>query len=280
MEKVKFVEVSESYLICLAKALGSPEYLSKHKTGRIFVQFPYPLNGHTYCIPISSPKQSDYYNNRSGKRLVKSDTSHVLRLMYPKATIKNDMLKGTMRIGKMIPVPMSEVKVHIIGEDSRPHYGYLLSVQKQCILSKYEKFIETTVSLYKMKVGAVPRSEQFEVIEKIFASLDFRAAEAFCERYTKCLEQGITEEKIPGAVASISESDGAHGEKSSSRDEQPGCSTWGGSADGGVKRKHDGDDDSRSVRRRLSDSHCGSSRNSSGNGKCVGKGRSRHEHTR
>lgn len=300
MGKVKFVEVSEGYIDYLAYALGSPKYLAGNKQGRIFVQFPYLLNGYTYCVPISSPKPTDYYTHRSGMRRIKSDSLHVLRLVYKKATVKNDMLKGTMRIGKMIPVPVSEITTHCIETDSRPHYAYLLGVQKSCILEKYESFIEITVSLYNMKKGAIPKSDKFEAVELIFSSLDFKTAEYYCAKYSECLEKGIPKDEISKTV--MSETDGASKGESQSRQEQPGCSSWGAYtssygddkhkhddlADGSRKRKHSERhhaEEPKSVVRRLSESQGesssrGYSKSYSGKGKGVGKGKRHHTQVR
>ena len=295
--KVEFVYLSKDYFSFLSRHFNSSTCLQHYKERRAFIKFPYLLNGHTYCVPLTSPKQGDVYTDSLGRVRTRQSSTHILRIVENKNKddlteirkgrhLKTDFdeLKGNVSLCRMMPVPVSEIIPHNPSEETRRSYNDLLSIQSRCLEEIYDDFLIKVVELYNMKVGAIPKSEQFLRLEANLPALDFLKAEELCSKYKKCLEQGIPSEKIYDTVVG-------------GMSEIPSCSTWGESGkcaedkhkcsdspDGGVKRKHDGDDEPRSVRRRLSDSHGKSSRSSrsySDKGKGLGKGRSRqHAPTR
>ena len=311
-DKFKFVYVSEHYSNYLAQCYSPDEEsndngmtLEGHRDGRMFIQVPYTFNGHNYCIPLSSPKLSDYYVEESGRRVPKPNSTHIMRVVFRRRYTGGLEVKFTLRFCRMIPVPVSEIIPYDHENETRQKYKDLIDMQKTHVAGQYSEILTGAVELYNMRVRAIPRTNTYVNMENCLFSIDFKAAEHYCKMFEECLAKGINKEDIADYVMlGKSATDAAHrAEKESYSDEVPGCSTWGESVghresrmyedysrkysdspDGGVKRKHDGDDEPRSVRSRLSDSHVESgtsSKSYSGKGKGLGKGRSRqHAPTR
>lgn len=193
----KIVFVSKCYIEYMAKKCESENYVSKVKGERPFFQLPYKVNGHTYCIPISSAKSSDYFTGRLGEQVVKPDSLHIMRLFAPNTETKQSELKGTLRIGNMIPVPESQL-IPFVSKKSEfsKNYETLIQKQKRYIKENMDKITSYSLSLYNMKLGKELPSELFLRMEKYYGALEFDVAEQACKEFEQCLEQGISEQEI------------------------------------------------------------------------------------
>ena len=78
----------------------------KRKVMRKYLGIVLTINEINYYIPMLSPKKSDYKDNKIRKSIVP-----IVRIISNEEIDNIPVLKGTLRISNMIPVPDSELNI-------------------------------------------------------------------------------------------------------------------------------------------------------------------------
>ena len=134
------------------------------------------IDSHKYYISLSSPKEKHDYIFVDGKRTIRKDSLIVMRITT--GSFDNKVLKGTLQIGTMIPVPDSEIQLYDVKNE--PDQAYKDLVNEEIIyIRKHEKaIIKNAKVLYsKRKSGETNRVVQ--------SCLDFQALEVECDKWIK-----------------------------------------------------------------------------------------------
>ena len=76
----------------------------KRKVMRKYLGIVLTINEINYYIPMSSPKKSDYKDDKIRKSIIP-----IVRIISNEEIDNTPVLKGTLRISNMIPVPDSEL---------------------------------------------------------------------------------------------------------------------------------------------------------------------------
>ena len=126
-----------------------------------------------YYIPMSSPKKSDYKDNEIRKSVIP-----IIRIVSYKEIDNSPVLKGTLRISNMIPVPDSELMLYEPKNEKNKNYKILIEKELEFI-GKNENMIKKYANiLYKQKINNYDVSYIKNVV-------DFKLLEEKCIQYKK-----------------------------------------------------------------------------------------------
>lgn len=98
----------------------------KRKVMRKYLGIVLTINEMNYYIPMSSPKKSDYKENEIRKSIVP-----IVRIVSNEEKDNIPVLKGTLRISNMIPVPDSELILYEPKKETNKDYKIL--VEKELV---------------------------------------------------------------------------------------------------------------------------------------------------
>ena len=130
------------------------------------------INEMNYYIPMSSPKKSDYKDNNIRKSIVP-----IVRIISNEEIDNIPVLKGTLRISNMIPVPDSELILYEPKDEKDKDYKILIEKELEFI-DKNEEMIKRYASIiYKQKINNYDVSYIKNVV-------DFKLLEKKCREYT------------------------------------------------------------------------------------------------
>lgn len=124
---------------------------------------------YSYYIPLSSPKKSDY-QYAGNKMIVKKSIVPIIR-MYERGLNGEKVLKGTLRISDMIPVPPSELEKYDIDNEISPEYKNLIFSELRYIRKNQEAINKKAHIMYQQKISNNPSASY------ISSALDFRFLE-------------------------------------------------------------------------------------------------------
>ena len=131
------------------------------------------INQLNYYIPMSSPKNSDYKNNEIRKSIIP-----IIRIISYEEIDNIPVLKGTLRISNMIPVPDSELILYEPKNENNKNYKILIEKELEFI-GKNEDIIKKYANiLYKQKINGYDVSYIKNIV-------DFRLLEEKCIEYKK-----------------------------------------------------------------------------------------------
>ena len=131
------------------------------------------INQLNYYIPMSSPKNSDYKNNEIRKSIIP-----IIRIISYEEIDNIPVLKGTLRISNMIPVPDSELILYEPKNENNKNYKILIE-KKLEFIGKNEDIIKKYANiLYKQKINGYDVSYIKNIV-------DFRLLEEKCIEYKK-----------------------------------------------------------------------------------------------
>ncbi len=131
---------------------------------------------YSYYIPLSSPKKSDY-QYADGKMIVKKSIIPIVR-MYERGSNGEKVLKGTLRISDMIPVPITELIPYDANDESSPDYKNLIFSELRYIRKNQEMIIKKAHTLYQQKI-----TNNFSA-SYIQSALDFKYLEFLHDEYS------------------------------------------------------------------------------------------------
>ena len=140
------------------------------------------VNGYDYFIPFSSPKDSDY-EIKNGEKRIRKNIPTIIRIIVMNSKTGELELKGTLKIGNMIPVPESELTLYDIQSELDSKYKDLVTKEYEFIKKNTDLILKNASIVYKQKVCR----------EKIFAEkqepkylsfvVDFQYAEKRCKEF-------------------------------------------------------------------------------------------------
>ncbi len=172
---MKLYSVSDQYIKYL-KTFDSKVYDNKEenrKMTRKYLGVVLKINHFNYYIPMSSPKKSDYQNNKIRKSIIP-----IIRIVSNEEKDETIALKGTLRISNMIPVPKSELILYEPKLEKDKNYKILIEKELEFI-HKHEKMIEKfSYVLYHQKIHHL----QVSYIQNV---VDFKLLEQKCLEYSR-----------------------------------------------------------------------------------------------
>lgn len=170
---MKLYAVSDKYIQYLRK-FDNRVYDNKEnnrKVMRKYLGIVLTINELNYYIPMSSPKNNDYINNKIRKSIIP-----IIRIISNEEINNVPVLKGTLRISNMIPVPISELILYEPKNEQDKDYKILVEKELEFI-NKNEKMIKKyAMILYKQKIN----NYNVSYIKNI---IDFKLLEKKCKEF-------------------------------------------------------------------------------------------------
>lgn len=146
---------------------------NKRKVMRKYLGIVLKINDLNYYIPMSSPKSNDYKSNEIRKSIIP-----IIRIISYDEIDSIPILKGTLRISNMIPVPNSELILYEPKNEKNKNYKILVEKELEFI-RKNENMIKKYANiLYKQKTNNYNVSYINNVV-------DFKLLEEKCKNYDK-----------------------------------------------------------------------------------------------
>ncbi len=143
----------------------------RRKVMRKYLGIVLTINEMNYYIPMSSPKKSDYKDNQIRKSIVP-----IVRMISYEEIDNIPVLKGTLRISNMIPVPDSELILYEPKNEKDKDYKILVEKELEFI-KRNEKMIKKYASIiYNQKINNYDVSYIRNVV-------DFKLLEEKCKAY-------------------------------------------------------------------------------------------------
>ena len=131
------------------------------------------INKLNYYIPMSSPKKSDYKDNEIRKSIVP-----IIRIISYEEIDNKPVLKGTLRISNMIPIPDSELILYEPKNEKNKNYKILIEKELEFI-GKNENMIRKYANiLYKQKTNGYE-------ISYIKSVVNFKLLEEKCMEFKR-----------------------------------------------------------------------------------------------
>ena len=184
MEEFKIYSITDKYISYLQKKYPNV-YSNKmeHRTHtRKYIGTVMKIEGISYYIPMSSPKESDY--QIAGKnKVIKKSIVPIFRIVVKNSKGEKE-LKGTLRISHMIPVPESELIEYDINSEPNEAYRELVKDEWIFIRKNREKIINYVKVMYKQKC------ENFSV-GYVKSALDYKALEKLCKEFDEYISEDI-----------------------------------------------------------------------------------------
>lgn len=105
------------------------------------------INNMNYFIPMSSPKNTDYYDKQ--EKQVRKSIVPIIRMV----DIKNkNRLYGTLRLSNMIPVPITEIEPYIVSKEKDINYKNMVLGEISFIERNKNMIIKYAETIYNQKV--------------------------------------------------------------------------------------------------------------------------------
>lgn len=131
------------------------------------------IDDFNYYIPMSSPKKSDYKDNKIRKSIIP-----IVRIISKEEINNIPKLKGTLRISNMIPVPESELVIYEPKFEKNKNYKILIEKELEFI-NKNENMIKKFAQIiYNQKINNYNVSYINNVV-------NFKLLEQKCLEYIK-----------------------------------------------------------------------------------------------
>lgn len=169
---MRLYSVSDEYIEYLRKSF--PRVYSNKVENRIhtrkYLGVVLKINDYNYYVPLSSPKSHDYIEI-NGQKIIRKDSIIVIRMVV------KGVLKGTLQVGTMIPVPGKALIEYNLQNEKDISYKELVQDEIIFIRKNSDKIIETAKLLYSKKVNG---SKGNPVIDKI---IDFKSLEEYCNNW-------------------------------------------------------------------------------------------------
>ncbi len=179
MSELKVYSVSDDYISYLRGY--NPNVYSNKTENRIhsrkYLGVLIHIADYRYCIPMSSPKRTDYQWAGDGL-VIKKSIVPIIR-MVDKDSKGNKELKGTLRISHMIPVPESELELYDLENELDESYKALVQKEVIFIRKNSEKIIANANLPYKQKTMHV------QSVPYVESALDYKSLETLCDTYIK-----------------------------------------------------------------------------------------------
>lgn len=172
---MKLYSISDEYINYL-RTFECKVYDNKEdarKVTRKYLGIVLKINDFNYYVPMSSPKTSDYINNEIRKSIIP-----IIRIISHEEKNKKYSLKGTLRIGNMIPVPNSELIPYDVNAETNKNYQILIKKELTFIEKNESLIIKYAKVLYNQKLNNYN-------IPYLNSVVDFKMLEDKCKNYKK-----------------------------------------------------------------------------------------------
>lgn len=127
-----------------------------------------------YYIPMSSPKKSDY--DKCGN--IRKSIPPIVRLTSKYEQANKLVLKGTLRISNMIPVPKTELIEYEVEKEKDKTYKDLVKKEIDSIEKNEKTILRFANAIYLQKVNHIKVSYYNSL-------LDYKYLEELCMKYEK-----------------------------------------------------------------------------------------------
>ena len=172
---LKLYNLSDRYCNYLRKfdnrVYNNKEKIRKHD--RKYLGIVLNVNNFSYYIPLSSPKNTDYYDSSSKE--IRKSTNTIIR-MISKDRNGNKILRGTLRISNMVPIPMEEVKEYDILSETDTKYLDVINDEISFIRKNQKNIIKKAELVYRQRV-------QKQNISYLNSCVDYKLLEKKCIEY-------------------------------------------------------------------------------------------------
>lgn len=172
---MKLYEITDEYINYLRK-FDNKVYDNKEENRKVmrkYLGIVLNINQLNYYIPMSSPKKSDYKNN-----VIRKSVIPIIRIISNEEVDNIPVLKGTLRISNMIPVPDSELILYEPKNEKNKNYKILIEKELEFIGKNEELIRKYANILYKQKMNNYDVSYIKNVV-------DFKLLEEKCIKYKK-----------------------------------------------------------------------------------------------
>lgn len=136
------------------------------------------INNLNYYIPLSSPKKSDYNDKKCSK--IRKSTNTIIRIKSKDRT-GNEILRGTLRISNMIPIPMYEVEEYNKSNELDKKYLDVINDELKFISKNEKKIVKLAKLVYKQKI-------ENRKISYLDSCVDYKLLEKKCKEYMNNLD--------------------------------------------------------------------------------------------
>lgn len=139
---MKLYSVSSEYINYLRESFprvySNKDKISVHT--RKYLGVVLEINTYKYYIPLSSPKPKHDYIIINDNKIVRKDSLIVMRIVS--GVGENKILKGTLQIGTMIPVPETEISLYNIKQENDLKYKELITEEIAYIRKNEHRIIK------------------------------------------------------------------------------------------------------------------------------------------
>ena len=178
MDSLKIYSVSDDYISYL-RSIEPRVYSNKEDTRthtRKYLGVVLEINGFSYFIPMSSPKNSDYVLNED-KKTIRKSIIPIIRMTTKNPDGETELI-GTLRISHMIPVPSSELQLYDIENETDSEYRELV-IDELRYINRYEKkIVSNSHIMYKQKLSSYKAGY-------VDSALNYSSVERYCIEYIK-----------------------------------------------------------------------------------------------
>ena len=172
---MKLYSISDDYIKYL-RTFDKRVYDNKEeirKNTRKYLGIVLKINDLNYYIPMSSPKKSDYRDNKILKSIIP-----IIRIISEEEVHGIPVLKGTLRLSNMIPVPESELILYEPKLEKNKNYKILIEKELEFIGKNEDMIKKFAKIIYNQKTNSYKVSYINNVI-------DFKMLEQKCLEYIK-----------------------------------------------------------------------------------------------
>ena len=179
MPKLALCSVSDRYIYYLQKFVD-PHVMSNigknYVTSRKYLGIVLRIGIYQYYVPLSSPKNADYFINQLGQREIKKDTIPTIRLTKNDKN-GNNVLLGTLKLSHMIPVPTNEIIPYDPKTEKDVKYKSLIEKEFRVINRNSNKILKFASIIYSQKTSGMSGGY-------LNITLDFKLLEKFHDNYS------------------------------------------------------------------------------------------------
>lgn len=173
---MKLYSVSSEYINYLRESFprvySNKDKISVHT--RKYLGVVLEINTYKYYIPLSSPKPKHDYIIINDNKIVRKDSLIVMRIVS--GIGENKILKGTLQIGTMIPVPETEISLYNIKQENDLKYKELITEEIAYIRKNEHRIIKNANVLYSKRKS----NDKSKIVQNC---LDFLALEEACDKW-------------------------------------------------------------------------------------------------
>jgi len=169
MSKLKLYTITDEYIDYL-RTFDSKILFNKNSK-RKYLGTVLTISNYNYVVPLSSPKEKDYFYV-DGVKTIKKDSMPIIRII-----VENNELKGTLRFSNMFPAPDKVLTYYNINNENDINYKILIIKELVFINSIAEKIRKHAKVIYTQKIN---NYEHFHYIKN---TVDFKLLEKESTKY-------------------------------------------------------------------------------------------------